>query len=72
MGGISQFLAEQLTLSQPEGQIMPTTVLQAPRIFRLFDGPAHRTDWVSNQSIVFTIFIQSYFIFGISRSTEAI
>jgi hypothetical protein len=25
-----QFLAEQLTLSQPGGQIMPTTVLQAP------------------------------------------
>ena len=25
-----QFLAEQLTLSQPGGQIMPTTVLRAP------------------------------------------
>ena len=31
-GGLepSQFLAKQLNLSQPEGQIMPTTVLQAP------------------------------------------
>ena len=35
-----QFLAEQLTLSQPGGQIMPTTVLRAPRIFRPCDGPA--------------------------------
>ena len=25
-----QFLADQLTLSQPGGQIMPTTVIQAP------------------------------------------
>ena len=25
-----QFLAKQLTLSQPGGQIMPTTVMQAP------------------------------------------
>ena len=25
-----QFLAKQLTLSQPGGQIMPTTVIQAP------------------------------------------
>ena len=25
-----QFLAEQLTLSQPGGQTMPTTVIQAP------------------------------------------
>ena len=33
-------LAEQLTLSQPGGQIMPTTVLRAPpRIFRPCDGP---------------------------------
>ena len=28
-----QYFAKQLTLSQPGGQIMPTTVLQAPRIF---------------------------------------
>ena len=37
-----QFLAEQLTLSQIERQIMPTTVLRAPhppRIFRPCDGP---------------------------------
>ena len=34
-----QCLAEQLTLSQTGGQIMPTTVLQAPRIFRPCDGP---------------------------------
>ena len=33
-GGFStlQFLAKQLTLSQPGGQIMPTTVLQAPLV----------------------------------------
>ena len=36
---VRQFLAEQLTLSQPGGQIMPTTVLQAPRIFRHCDDP---------------------------------
>ena len=35
----SHFLAEQLTLSQPGGQIMPPTVLRAPRIFRPCDGP---------------------------------
>ena len=34
-----QFLAEQLTLSQPGGQIMPTLVLRAPLIFRPCDGP---------------------------------
>ena len=34
-----QFLAKQLTLSQPGGQIMPTTVIQAPRIFWPCDGP---------------------------------
>ena len=36
LGGSSpppQFLSEQLTLSQPGGQIMPTTVLQAPPKF---------------------------------------
>ena len=40
-GGLppSQFSAEQLTLSQPGGQIIPTTVLQAPRIFRPWYGP---------------------------------
>ena len=34
-----QVLAEQLTLSQPGGQISPTTVLRAPQIFRPCDGP---------------------------------
>ena len=29
-----QFLVEQLTLSQPGGQIMPTTVLRAPPDFQ--------------------------------------
>ena len=33
------FLPETLTLSQPGGQIMPTSVLRAPRIFRPCDGP---------------------------------
>ena len=34
-GGLQplQFLAKQLTLSQPGGQIMPTPVLQAPPDF---------------------------------------
>ena len=37
------FLAEQLILSQPGGQIMPTTVLRPlTRIFRPCDGPACR------------------------------
>ena len=35
-----KFLAKQLTLSQPWGQIMPPTVLRAPRIFGPCDGPA--------------------------------
>ena len=38
-----QFLAKQLTLSQPGGQIMPTTVLQAPQISRPCDGPVLST-----------------------------
>ena len=37
-----QFLAKQLTLSQPGGQITPTTVLRAPRIFRPCNGPELR------------------------------
>ena len=32
--GPSQFLAKQLTLSQPGGQIIPSTVLQAPPEFQ--------------------------------------
>ena len=35
------YALEQITLSQPGGQIMPTTVLRAPRIFRLCDGPVN-------------------------------
>ena len=34
-----QCLAEQLTLSQPGGQIMPTTVLQAPSNFQTLRRP---------------------------------
>jgi hypothetical protein len=34
-----QFLAKQLTLSQPGGQIMPTTVLQAPPDFQTLRRP---------------------------------
>ena len=34
-----QFLAKQLTLSQPEGQIMPTTVLRAPSNFQTLRRP---------------------------------
>ena len=33
------FLAEQLTLSQPGGQIMPTTVLRAPTDFGTLQRP---------------------------------
>ena len=44
LGGL-QFLAKQLTLSQPGEQIMPTTVIQAPsRIFRPCDGPALQSE----------------------------
>ena len=45
-----QFLAEQLTLSRPGGQIMPTTVLRAPRIFRPCNGPAYTYYTISYQS----------------------
>ena len=38
-GGASQFLAKQLTLSQPGGQIMPTTVLRAPPDFQTLRRP---------------------------------
>ena len=43
-GGGARFWADQLTLSQPGGQIMPTTVLRAPRIFRPCDGPEGKTN----------------------------
>ena len=36
--------AEQLTLYQPGGQILPTTVLQAPQIFRPCDGPGNEIE----------------------------
>ena len=42
MQGHCKFFSEQLTLSQPDGQIMPTTVLRAlppPQIFRTCDSP---------------------------------
>ena len=41
LGGLQppQCLAEQLTLSQPGGQIMPTTVLQAPPDFQTLRRP---------------------------------
>ena len=40
-GCLMQFLAKQLILSQPGGQIIPTAVLRAPppNIFRPCDGP---------------------------------
>ena len=34
-----QFLAKQLTLSQPGGQIMPNTILQAPPDFQILRRP---------------------------------
>ena len=43
IAGLSEpeILADQLTLSQPGEQIMPTPLLRAPpRIFRPCDGPA--------------------------------
>ena len=44
-----QFLAKQLTLSQPGGQIIPTRVLGAnPQIFRPCDGPASITSVCPN------------------------
>ena len=36
------WVSNQLTLSQPGGQITPTTVIRAPRIFRPCDGPELR------------------------------
>ena len=40
MGYDFQFLADQLTLFQLGGHIMPTTLLRAPpQIFRPYDGP---------------------------------
>ena len=48
-----QFLAAQLTLSQPGRLIMPNTILRAPHIFRPSYGPAnehksmnHRFDYI--------------------------
>ena len=50
LGGFSplpQFLAKQLTISQPGGQIIPTTVLRAPRNFRPCDGPGIPTSYLT-------------------------
>ena len=44
-----QFLADQLTLSQPKGHIMPTKWYWHPRIFRPSFGPGKRTLNVSLQ-----------------------
>ena len=44
-GSFPQFLKDQLTLSQPGGLIMPTTVLPAPQIFRPCDGPEQCTNF---------------------------
>ena len=40
-GAAPQFLAKQLTLSQPGLQIMPTTVIQAPPDFQTLRRPWH-------------------------------
>jgi hypothetical protein len=48
IAGLSQaFLAEQLTLSQPGGQIIPTTVLQAPPDFQTLRRP-----WIVKNSLL--------------------
>ena len=62
------FLAEKLTLSQPGGQIMPTTVLRAPlRIFRPYDDPVQDAPHLAfpNNGRPVLIF------FAIKKSTEA-
>ena len=45
------FLAEQLTLSQPGGQIMPTTVLQALPDFQTLRRPCLYSFYKSKKSI---------------------
>ena len=45
---IFQCLAEQLTLYQPGGQIMPTTVLQAPSNFQTLRRPCHGKPKISS------------------------
>ena len=40
----SQILVDQLTLSQPVGQIMPTPLLLVPQIFRPSYGPAETVE----------------------------
>ena len=65
---LPQFLAKQLTLSQPGGQIMPTTVLRAPlRIFRPYDDPVQDAPHLAfpNNGRPVLIF------FAIKKSTEA-
>ena len=39
VGGAPHFLADQLTLSQPGGHIIPTQYYVPPRIFIPCDGP---------------------------------
>ena len=51
----SQILTDQLTLSQPRGQILPTALLLIttgpPRIFRPSYSPAaYKNDWASFHS----------------------
>ena len=43
LGELQPFLAKQLTLSQPVGQIMPTTVLRAPPDFQTLRRHLHIT-----------------------------
>ena len=42
----------------PRGQIMPTTVLRAPRIFRLCDGPAKHAISCKNASAAHMLFYE--------------
>ena len=46
-----QFLAKQLTLSQPGGQIMPTTVIQAPPDFQTLRRPWYTVRYVKKKNL---------------------
>ena len=56
--------ANQLTLSQPGGQIMPTTVLQAPapRIFRTCDGPVNISLYQNSNQVGGQLFIYYFYL----------
>ena len=54
----SQCLAEQLTLSQPGGQIMPTTVLQAPPNFQTLRRPC--THYISTKKMFLQVSYQTH------------